>query len=87
MSVFPVCHATLQEKMETLGKAANLAVFKPSEKITDDENSESDDSDVDDGTHCNVQEDEQDDADQDEDVINDDDDPGGDLYDNCFWSC
>ena len=59
--------------METLGKAANLSVFKPSEKITDDENSESDDSDVDDGTHCNVQKDEQDDVDQDdEDVIYDD---------------
>ena len=52
--------------METLGKAANLAVFKPSEKTTDDENNDSDDCDVDDGTHSNVQED---DVDQDEDLI------------------
>ena len=60
--------------METLGKAANLAVFKPSEKTTDDENNDSDDCDVDDGTHSNVQED---DVDQDEDLINDDDDQEG----------
>ena len=77
VSVCPVCHATLQEKMETLGKAANLAVFKPSEKTTDDENNDGDDSDVDDdGTHSNVAEDEEDDVDQDEDMINDYDDSG-----------
>ena len=43
-------------------------------------NNMSDDSDVDDGTHCNVQqEDEQDDVDQDEDVIYDDPGRGPDA--------
>ena len=69
VSVCPVCHAILQKKMETLGKAANLAVFKATEKIRrDDDDSESD---SDDNGAQNIQGDDV--EDRDEAMTSDDD--------------